>query len=137
MPCLWLLYRLIDWVFRLVRKYLRHIKKILNMCKQSHLNNVFYWKNTKNAYKIIFCKCLSSFLILFFINPGPKPNTVADHWAMVWQENIHVIVMLTNIMDGMKVFLFCVPFENISLLWMHERHVWMLVVWLYLSSRFV
>ena len=54
--------------------------------------------------KYFFVYAYLSFCLFFLINPGPKPNTVADHWAMVWQENIHVIVMLTNIMDGMKVF---------------------------------
>ena len=68
----------IDWligVFRLVWKYLRHIKKILNMCKQSHLNKLFYWKNTKNAYEIFFCICLSFFLLVF----SYKSRTQTEH----------------------------------------------------------
>lgn len=34
---------------------------------------------------------------------GPKQNTVADFWCMVWQEHIEQIIMLTNIMEGNTV----------------------------------
>lgn len=34
---------------------------------------------------------------------GPKQNTVNDFWFMVWQENVTQIVMLTNLMEGIKV----------------------------------
>ncbi|XP_056002124.1 receptor-type tyrosine-protein phosphatase kappa-like [Ostrea edulis] len=33
---------------------------------------------------------------------GPKPNTVGDFWNMVWQENVFVIVMVTNLKEGNK-----------------------------------
>uniref|UniRef100_A0A8W8NUY8 protein-tyrosine-phosphatase n=1 Tax=Magallana gigas TaxID=29159 RepID=A0A8W8NUY8_MAGGI len=33
---------------------------------------------------------------------GPKPTTVKDFWRMIWQENIHTIVMLTGIIEGKK-----------------------------------
>ncbi|XP_065932731.1 receptor-type tyrosine-protein phosphatase epsilon [Magallana gigas] len=33
---------------------------------------------------------------------GPKPTTVKDFWQMIWQENIHTIVMLTGIIEGKK-----------------------------------
>lgn len=50
------------------------------------------------------------FLTLFL---GPKQNTVADFWCMVWQEHIEQIIMLTNVMEGNTVnndsyiFVFC------------------------------
>ncbi|XP_061165548.1 receptor-type tyrosine-protein phosphatase epsilon-like [Saccostrea echinata] len=34
---------------------------------------------------------------------GPKQNTVCDFWSMVWQENVSVIVMLTNLKERNKV----------------------------------
>lgn len=34
---------------------------------------------------------------------GPKQNTVADFWFMVWQEHIEQIIMLTNVMEGNTV----------------------------------
>ncbi|XP_061165603.1 receptor-type tyrosine-protein phosphatase epsilon-like [Saccostrea echinata] len=33
---------------------------------------------------------------------GPKQNTVGDFWTMIWQENVSVIVMLTNLREGNK-----------------------------------
>nr|XP_022305423.1 receptor-type tyrosine-protein phosphatase epsilon-like [Crassostrea virginica] len=38
----------------------------------------------------------------YIASQGPKPNTVADHWLMVWQENVRVIAMLTNLTEGSK-----------------------------------
>ena len=30
---------------------------------------------------------------------GPLPNTVTDFWWLVWQERIHVVAMVTNVME--------------------------------------
>ncbi|XP_062610260.1 platelet endothelial aggregation receptor 1-like [Saccostrea cucullata] len=38
----------------------------------------------------------------YIATQGPKPKTIADFWRMVWQENISIIVCLTNLKEGMK-----------------------------------
>jgi len=34
---------------------------------------------------------------------GPLPNTVADFWRMVWEQRVHLVVMLTAEMEGRRV----------------------------------
>ena len=48
------------------------------------------------------CKCSLQFvdIIVIPILPGPLPNTVADFWRLVWQENVQAIAMLTNVTEG-------------------------------------
>ncbi|XP_061180584.1 receptor-type tyrosine-protein phosphatase C-like [Saccostrea echinata] len=38
----------------------------------------------------------------YIASQGPKPNTLSDHWLMIWQENVNVIIMLTNLVEGSK-----------------------------------
>ncbi|XP_061196028.1 receptor-type tyrosine-protein phosphatase epsilon-like [Saccostrea echinata] len=38
----------------------------------------------------------------YIATQGPKPKTITDFWRMVWQENISIIVCLTNLKEGMK-----------------------------------
>ncbi|XP_062613263.1 receptor-type tyrosine-protein phosphatase alpha-like isoform X2 [Saccostrea cucullata] len=35
----------------------------------------------------------------FIASQGPMENTVADHWTMIWQERISVVVMMTNLTE--------------------------------------
>ncbi|XP_061194946.1 receptor-type tyrosine-protein phosphatase epsilon-like [Saccostrea echinata] len=39
----------------------------------------------------------------YIASQGPKQNTVGDFWTMVWQENVSVIVMLTNLKERNKI----------------------------------
>ena len=34
---------------------------------------------------------------------GPTENVIGDFWLMIWQENITIIVMLTNLIENDKV----------------------------------
>ena len=40
---------------------------------------------------------------LGFNDSGPKGETIADMWQMVWQTNSNRIVMVTNKVEGGKV----------------------------------
>lgn len=34
---------------------------------------------------------------------GPKDNTVSEFWRMLWEQNVPIIVMVTNVMEGGRV----------------------------------
>ncbi|KAK2168925.1 hypothetical protein LSH36_13g14049, partial [Paralvinella palmiformis] len=38
---------------------------------------------------------------------GPNRHTMADFWEMVWQENVHCIVMATNLFEHARVIMCC------------------------------
>lgn len=39
----------------------------------------------------------------YIATQGPKANTVVDFWRMIWHEDVRVIAMLVNVMEGKKV----------------------------------
>lgn len=42
-------------------------------------------------------------IIYLSYQTGPKPKTVGGFWQMIWQENVFVIAMVTNLKEGDKV----------------------------------
>ncbi|XP_056003186.1 receptor-type tyrosine-protein phosphatase kappa-like isoform X1 [Ostrea edulis] len=39
----------------------------------------------------------------YIASQGPRPNTLVDHWRIIWQEHVQYIVMLTNLIEGPKI----------------------------------
>lgn len=40
---------------------------------------------------------------VYIATQGPMPNTVSDFWEMVWQEEVSLIIMLTQLQEGKEV----------------------------------
>lgn len=59
-----------------------------------------------NLSLIIFIKFRYSVILCgtyWYFSLGPKPKTIADFWTMIWQEEVCIIVCLTNLTEGTKV----------------------------------
>ena len=56
---------------------------------------------------------------------GPKPKTIADFWTMVSQEEVTVIVCLTNLKEGAKVQVlsFCLCILHTHTFIIYRTHV--------------
>nr|XP_034310737.1 receptor-type tyrosine-protein phosphatase alpha [Crassostrea gigas] len=65
-----------------------HSRIILKDAKSDYIN-ANYIQNVKGEKTYIAAQ-------------GPRPNTLADHWMLIWQENVTTIVMLTNLIEGTK-----------------------------------
>ena len=51
------------------------------------------------------CKTRIFVIVCVLISTGPKPKTIADFWTLISQEEVTVIVCLTNLKEGAKVFI--------------------------------
>lgn len=65
-----------------------HSRIILKDAKSDYIN-ANYIQNVKGEKTYIAAQ-------------GPRLNTLADHWMLIWQENVTTIVMLTNLIEGTK-----------------------------------
>nr|XP_022312496.1 uncharacterized protein LOC111117633 [Crassostrea virginica] len=67
-----------------------HSRVVLLESKKGDYINANYIKNAASE-------------VAYIASQGPKPNTIFDFWKMVWQENVYVIVMVTNLKEGRKL----------------------------------
>ena len=58
---------------------------------------------------------------------GPSRHTVPDFWRMVWQENVHCIVMATNVFEHARVSTTCINTKVIGRLHMSKVVVYTVI----------
>lgn len=39
----------------------------------------------------------------YIVSQGPNEHTVGDFWQMIWQEDVHIIIMLTKVYEFIRV----------------------------------
>lgn len=57
------------------------------------------WRTVQSVFSLSYENCL----LYLPASTGPKASTLSDHWLMIWQENICIVVALTNIIENGKV----------------------------------
>ncbi|XP_061180752.1 receptor-type tyrosine-protein phosphatase alpha-like [Saccostrea echinata] len=67
-----------------------HSRVVLNVCPDNDYINANYIKDVEGKRRYIATQ-------------GPRKNTIQDFWAMIWQENIRVIVMVTKLTEGSTI----------------------------------
>ena len=54
-------------------------------------------------YSIKACTMYEVTRLYCLLSSGPSRYTIDDFWRLVWQENVHVIVMATNLFEHARV----------------------------------
>nr|XP_034321632.1 receptor-type tyrosine-protein phosphatase epsilon-like [Crassostrea gigas] len=67
-----------------------HSRVVLHSSGNGNYINASFIKNTDSE-------------TVYIASQGPKPKTVGDFWQMIWQENVFVITMVTNLKEGDKI----------------------------------
>ncbi|KAI1295768.1 Receptor-type tyrosine-protein phosphatase T [Halotydeus destructor] len=52
----------------------------------------------------------------YIATQGPKSNTLADFWRMVWQNDARIVIMLANLVEEGKVSIFSVKYSKTRLI---------------------
>ena len=66
---------------------------------------VCHEKTKKSNRETVNNRYICNRLYINYVSTGPKPKTIADFWTLVSQEEVTVIVCLTNLKEGAKVLI--------------------------------
>lgn len=93
---------------RILTKHRRilHPKVTLNLlCFFYHQSINFIWFSLLQCYMIDISTYYITDKYHWIGFTGPKSSTIEDFWQMVWQEDVYVIAMVTNLSEGGTVCL--------------------------------